>query len=225
MVWSELPGRHVTEETIMKPALLCLSAALAIGLTACDSSPAEIEIEDEAPVTPLQAKGGNGGGGNGGGGKGGGAITVSMSGHLAGAEQAISGKNDNRTLSAKGDYTLTMTIDLANLVCGDLPGSIPDESGLVALVQGQTPRLGTLDVKYDKTGPDAGRVDSWTTTIGQYKYWVQFFRWASADVSDNGVTTVSYRGGSIVVFKMKGRRFLSREQCFGSFVDYDLTAR
>ena len=202
----------------MKPALLCLSAALAIGLTACDSSP--VEIEDEALDTPLQAKGGNGGGG-----KGGGAITVSMSGHLAGAEQAISGKNDNRTLSAKGDYTLTMTIDLANLVCGDLPGSIPDESGLVALVQNQTPRLGTLDIKFDKTGPDAGRVDTWTTTIGQYNYRVQFFRWASADLSQNGVTTVSYRGGSIEVFKMKAKRFLSREQCFGAFVDYDLTAR
>ena len=202
----------------MKPALLCLSAALAIGLAACDSSPVEIEVE--ALGTPLHAKGGNGGGG-----KGGGAITVSMSGHLAGAEQAISGKNDNRTLSAKGDYTLTMTIDLANLVCGDLPGSIPDESGLVALVQGQTPRLGTLDVKYDKTGPDAGRVDSWTTTIGQNQYRVAFFRWASADLSENGMTTVSYRGGSIEVFKMKGRRFLSREQCFGDFVDYDLVAR
>ncbi len=208
----------------MKPALLCLSAALAIGLTACDSSP--VEIEDQALGTPLQAKGGNGGGGNGGGGGGGGGdLLVSMSGDFAGAEQAISGKNDQRTLSAKGDYTLTMTID-PNLVCGDLPGSIPDEVGLVALVQDDTLRLGTLDVKYDKTGPDAGRIDSWTTTIGQYKYWVQFFRWVSADLSDNGVTTtVSYHGGSIVVFKMKGKRILSREQCFGEFVDYDLMVR
>jgi hypothetical protein len=204
----------------MKPVLLCLTAALAIGLAACDGSP--VEIENEVPGTPLQAKGGNGGGGGGGGG--GGDLLVSMSGHLAGDEQAISGKNDQRTLSAKGDYTLTMTIDLSNLVCGDLPGSIPDESGLVALVQDQTPRPGTLDVKYDKTGPTAGRIDSWTTTIGQYKYWVQFFSWESAELSENGVTTVSYRGASIVVFKMKGRRFLSREQCFGSFVDYDLTA-
>ncbi len=206
----------------MKPAVLCLSAVLAIGLAACDSSP--VEIEDQALGTPLQAKGGGGNGG-GGGGTGGGDIAVSMLGHLDAAEQAISGKNDQRTLSAKGDYTLTMTIDLENLVCGDLPGSIPDESGLVALVQGQTPRLGTLDVKYDKTGPDAGRVDSWTTTIGQNQYRVAFFRWASADLSENGVTTVSYRGGSIEVFKMKGRRFLSREQCFGDFVDYDLVAK
>ncbi len=205
----------------MKPVLLCLTAALAIGLTACDGSP--VEIENEALGT-LQAKGGNGGGNGGGGGGGGGGLLVSMSGHLSGAEQTISGKNDNRTLSAKGDYTLTMTIDLANLVCGDLPGSIPDESGLVALVQGQTPRAGTLDVKYDKTGPDAGRVDSWTTTIGQNQYKVAFFRWASAELSENGVTTVSYRGGSIEVFKMKGKRLLSREQCFGDFVDYDMTA-
>jgi hypothetical protein len=215
----------------MKPVLLCLTAALAIGLTACDGSP--VEVENEALGT-LQAKGGNGGGGNGGGGggKGGGAITVSMSGDLVGEGQLISGKNSNRTLSAKGDYILTMNIDLVNLVCGNLPGTIPDSSGFVRRVQEATqaePLLGTLDIKYDKTGPDAGRIDSWTTTIGQYKYWVQFFRWASAGLTENDVTTVSYRGGSIVVFKMKGKRFLAREQCFvdvdkplPGFVNYDL---
>ncbi|MGD8726165.1 MAG: hypothetical protein PVH40_00905 [Gemmatimonadales bacterium] len=153
-------------------------------------------------------------------------LTVSMAGDFRGAEQVLGGKNDQRTLALKGDYTLMLALDLESLECGDLPGTIPDEPGLVAYVQGQTPRVGALDIKYDKTEPDAGRVDSWTTTIGDYDYRVQFFRWGSAGFTDGpDGTVVSYRGGSIEVFKMNRRKYISREQCFGAFVDYDLTVR
>ena len=207
----------------MKRVAIGFATGLALVLGACDGTP--METGYDASSIPLAAKGGNGGGGHGGGGGGGGtSLTISMTGDFSGAAQAISGKNDSRTLSAKGDYTLTMSLDLENLVCGDLPGSIPDESGLVAFVQGQTPRVGSLDINYDKAGPDAGRVDSWTTAIGANNYKVQIFRWDSATIDENGATTVRYRGGSIEVFKMKGKKYLSREQCFGSFVDYDLTA-
>jgi hypothetical protein len=69
-------------------------------------------------------------------------------------------------------------------------------------------------------------VDSWTTHIGRYDYQVQFFRWASSELTDGADgTVVSYRGGSIEVFKKKGGKYVSREQCFGAFVDYDLTVR
>jgi len=198
----------------MKSRVTGLIATLAFVMTfnACDDS--VVGADDEA-TAPLFKKGG---------GSGRRTVTIAMSGDLEAAAQAVSGKNDSRTLSAKGDYTLTMRLDLGSLVCGDLPGSIPDEPGLVAFVQGQTPLQGSVDIKYEKTGPDAGRVDIWTTTIGQYKYQVQFFRWASAELTQTGVTTVGYRGGSVMVFKMKGKRLLSREQCFGSFADYDLTA-
>lgn len=153
-------------------------------------------------------------------------LNVSMTGNLIGEEQVLSGKNDQRTLSLKGDYALTLAIDLETLECGDLPGTIPDEPGLVAFVQGQTPRVGALDLKYDKTAPDPGRVDIWTTTIGDYDYRVQVFRWGSADFTDGpDGTVVNYRDGSIEVFKMKRRKFISREQCFGAFVDYDLMVR
>ena len=45
----------------------------------------------------------------------------------------------------------------------------------------------------------------------------------SKDISETtDGSVVQYRGGSIEVFKMKGGRYLSREQCFGEYVDYDL---
>jgi hypothetical protein len=165
----------------------------------------------------------------GGGGNDGGAdatLSVALSGTLSGADQSVSGRNDARTVAVKGDYLLTLGVDLATLECGDLPGKIPDEPGLVAFVQERTPAVGTLDIKYDKTAPDPGRIDSWTVAIGEYDYWVQFFRWASSELSEvNGATVVDFTGGSIVVFKKQGGKYVSREQCFGPYVDYDLAVR
>jgi hypothetical protein len=192
--------------------------ALAFALSACTDGGATAPTVD---ASAFAAKKGGGGGGGGGGG-----IAVSMAGDLSGAEQTVSGRNDAQTISVNGDYTLTLDLDFATLECGDLPGSIPDESGLLAYVQSQTPRVGALSISYDKTTPETGQVDNWTTTIGSYNYRVQIFRWASNDYTDGADgTVVSYRGGSIEVFKMKRGRYISREQCFGNFVDYDLTVR
>jgi len=192
--------------------------ALALALPGCTDGGTTSPTVDSSAFTAKKGGGGGGGGGTG--------LTVSLSGHLSGAEQTVSGRNDAQTLSVKGDYTLALALDLATLECGDLPGSIPDEPGLLAYVQNQTPRVGALSISYDKTAPALGQVDNWTTTIGSYSYRVQFFRWASNDYIDGtDGTVVSYRGGSIEVFKMKRGRYLSREQCFGEFVDYDLSVR
>jgi hypothetical protein len=190
--------------------------ALVTVLAACAEGPTS------APdvTAPSLKKGGND--------KGGGdetGLAVTLSGTLTGAEQTVSGRNDARTLAIKGDYTLTLDLDLANLECKDLPGRIPDEPGLVAFVQQHTPAVGALDIAYDKTAPDQG-VDSWTTTIGGLDYKVQVFRWVSSELTEGADgTVVQYRGGSIEVFKKQGGKYLSREQCFGEFVDYDLTVR
>jgi len=192
--------------------------ALAIAVASCTEGATTAPTVD---ASAFAAKKGGGGGGGGGGG-----VSVSMSGDLSGVEQTVSGRNDAQTLTVNGDYTLTLDLDFATLECGDLPGSIPDEPGLLAYVQNQTPRVGKLSVSYDKTAPDPGQVDNWTTTIDGYSYRVQVFRWASNDYTDGiGGTVVSYRGGSIEVFKKKGGRYISREQCFGNFVDYDLTVK
>jgi hypothetical protein len=167
-------------------------------------------------------------------------LFVEMQGDLVGPEQLVAGRNDARAISIKGDYALTLNVNLTNLVCDyDWPGKIPDEPGLLAWVQEQTQSqtlIGRLEIEYDKTVPDsagqAGRVDSWTTTIGNYTYWVQFFRWATADLDENtNSTVVTYREASIGVFRMRGRRIISHEQCYrnppeeGDFVNYDLILR
>lgn len=146
--------------------------------------------------------------------------------------QMVNGKDDSRTLVVKGEYTLQMTVNLPSdpaVSCPEKPGRIAWEVGLIAFVQSYTAggRKGSLSIEYDKLlAPDQGRVDSWMTTIGNHEYTVAFFRWASATFSEAGsTTTVHYRGGSIEVFKKKGGRFVSREQCFGNYVDYDLTVR
>jgi hypothetical protein len=110
---------------------------------------------------------------------------------------------------------------LAVTLTGNLSGTEQTVSGRT-----HTPAVGTLDVKYDKTAPDPRRIDSWTVTIGEHDYWVQFFRWASSELTEaDGATVVDFTGGSIVVFKKQGGKYVSREQCFGEFVDYDLTVR
>lgn len=200
---------------------MTLALALAVALPACTDSGTTAPETD--PLAFAAKKGGGGGGGGTG-------LAVSMSGHLSGVEQTVSGRNDARTLTIKGDYVMKLAVDTVNLVCDyTLPGSIPDEPGLVKLVQKQPPQVGTLDIQYDKTQPDAagqaGRIDSWTTTIGAEKFWVQFFRWGTADLDETDGTVVTYRGASIVVFRMHGRKLVSHEQCFGPFVDYDLTVR
>jgi len=198
-----------------------LGAGLAVALSACT------DVGSTAPPVDSSvyaaAKGGGGGS------KG---LSVLLSGDLdGGAEpQTVGGRNDSRTLTIKGDYVLKLAVDLATLECDyTLPGTIPDEPGLVAFVQNHTPQVGTLDMKYDKTQPDAagqaGRIDSWTTTIGAEKYWVQFFRWGTADLDETDGTAVAYRGASVVVFRMHGRQLISHEQCFGNFLDYDLKVR
>jgi len=190
-----------------------LVVAAAVALSACTDLPTSSDVG-----APSLKKGGGGGGGT--------SLSVSMAGDFAGDEQVMSGKNDGQTLSVSGDYTLTLALDLATLECADLPGSIPDEPGLLAYVQSESPRVGALSITYDKAAPDVGQVDNWTTTIGSYNYRVQVFRWASNDSAEGtDGTVVSYRGGSIEVFKMKRGRYISREQCFGDFVDYDLTVR
>ncbi len=191
-----------------------LVGCMAVALLGCMETPTGSDTDG-----PSFKKGGGGGADAAG-------LTVSMAGNFSGAEQVLSGRNDQRTLALKGDFTMTLALDLGTLECGNLPGTIPDEPGLVAYVQGQTPRVGGLDLKYDKTAPDPGRVDIWTTTMGGYQYRVQFFRWESSDFTDGADgTVVNYRGGSIEVFKMKRGQYISREQCFGAFVDYDLMVR
>jgi hypothetical protein len=199
--------------------MLTLTIVGAAFLAACSRTPVGID-QDNSPS--ILAKKGGGGGGGGGGGT---ALSLAMTGDLVGPTQSVSGRNDSRTLAAKGDYQLEMRIDLDNLTCGDLPGTIPDVAGLVQLVQDATPATGTLDLNRDKRSADpSGRVDTWTTSIGSFSYEVQLFGWDSADVIENGSsTTVAYRGASIMVFKMRGKNRIAREQCFGSFVDYDVT--
>jgi hypothetical protein len=192
---------------------------LAVTLAGCADGPTA------APdVTAPSLK--KGGGGNGGGGDDTG-LAVTLTGTLSGTEQTVSGRNDARTLAVKGDYVLTLAVDLETLECGDLKGRIPDEPGLVAFVQEHTPAVGALDIGYDKTAPDPGRVDSWTTTIDGFDYKVQFFRWATSELTEGADgTVVQYRGGSIEVFKKQGGKYVSREQCFdGDVVTYTLTVR
>jgi hypothetical protein len=150
-----------------------------------------------------------------------------MTGDLVGTTQSIKGTNSASGISINDDYSLLMNLDIANLVCGDLPGSIPDEPGLVAFVQANTPRSGKLILSYDKSAPEPRQVDSWETTIGGLKYKVQVFRWTNLGHTElpGGTTLVTYRGGSVEVFKKKKGKILSREQCFGEFVDYDLTVQ
>jgi hypothetical protein len=202
----------------MTPRMIGFAITSVALLAACNQTPVGL---DQATSPTVLAK--KGGGGSGGGGT---ALSLAMTGDLVGSAQAVSGRNDSRTLSAKGEYQLEMRVDLANLTCGDLPGTIPDVPGLVQLVQEATPTTGTLDLSRDKLSSDpSGRVDRWTTTIGNSTYEVQLFGWDSADVIENDGTTVQYRGASIMVFEMKGKRRVSREQCFGSFVDYDVTVQ
>lgn len=153
-------------------------------------------------------------------------ISITTSGKLTGATQSLNGKNDANSITARGDYTWTMSLDLATLSCPQQPGAIPWESGLVAFVQGHTPRSGALNLNYSKPSGDPNRVDFWETNISPYDYRVQIFRWSSENSVNNldGSTTVFYRGGSIEVFKKQAGRIVSREQCFGNYVDYDLTA-
>lgn len=152
-----------------------------------------------------------------------------LPGYLDGASQNLKGAIDDRYITALGDYTLTMHLDLGTLSCPSMPGRIQWEPGLVAFVQSQTPRVGSLNLKYDKLlEPDQARVDSWVTAITPYEYTVQIFRWsggATWTLNADGSTTVSYCGGSIEVFKKRAGKFVSREQCFGNYVNYDLTAR
>jgi hypothetical protein len=213
--------RSGSEEGIMRLRTLqaaTLVAGLATASFACTDDGATGPAADSSVF--AAAKGG-GGGSNG--------LSVLLSGDLdGGAEpQTVGGRNDSRTLAIKGDYVLKLAVDTVNLVCDyTLKGKVPDEPGLVRLVQRQPPQVGTLDIQYDKTQPDAagqaGRIDSWTTTIGAEKFWVQFFRWGTADLDETDGTTVTYRGASIVVFRMHGRQIISHEQCFGPFLDYDL---
>ena len=155
-------------------------------------------------------------------------VLITLSGKLSGNPQTLSGSNTPDSITAGGDYVLTMGLTRATLSCPEQPGGIPWEPGLVLFVQDNTPRSGGLGVTYQKTSSNAGHVDSWRTHIGSYDYQVNFFRWSSENFVDNsdGSSTVLYRGGSIEVFKKKphAQNILSREQCFGNYVDYDLNA-
>ncbi len=154
---------------------------------------------------------------------------------FSGTAQTLQGSNGATSIVATGNYTLTMAVvnNIPNYPtsCPPMPGSIPWQSGLIGFVQTNTPRSGDLSINYDKTSPNPGSVDSWTTTItsadGTFDYKVSFFRWSSENFATNsdGSTTVFYRGGSIEAFKQRGGRFISREQCFGQYVNYDLTAK
>ena len=199
---------------------VAVAFALGVAIVGCTDVPtAAPEVN-----TPSLKKGGGGGGGGGGDG-GAPSFTVAMSGDLAGAGQQVSGKNDATSLTLTGDYELTLDV-LTGLECVDLPGRIPDEPGLLAFVQSNTPRVGSLDLQYDKTSADQTHVDRWTTTIGDHDFRVQIFRWGTTSIDEGSDgTTVSYRGGSIEVFKMKRGKYVSREQCFGPYVDYDLTVQ
>ncbi len=180
-----------------------LTLLVALG---CQQSP--IDPGTDANHPRLQ-RGGKGGGGN--------SVDVGMTGDLVGTTQSIKGTNSASGISINDDYSLLMNLDIANLVCGDLPGSIPDEPGLVAFVQANTPRSGKLILSYDKSAPEPRQVDSWETTIGGLKYKVQVFRWTNLGHTElpGGTTLVTYRGGSVEVFKKKKGKILSREQCFG----------
>ena len=153
-------------------------------------------------------------------------VKVTMAGQLSAATQTVSGRNDASSIVAKGNYTLTIGLDLLTLQCLKQAGSIPWEVGLVAFVQNHTPRSGALDINYKKPSGDPNEVDSWETQIDTYTYRFQFFRWSTfnSTINSDGSTTVLFRDGSVEVFKKKAGRMLSREQCFGAYLDYDLTA-
>lgn len=155
-------------------------------------------------------------------------VQIAMSGNLIGESQIVSGRNDARSIVAKGDYVLTMNLNLSALTCPAKPGTIPWESGLVAFVQSNTPRVGTLDLHYDKSGETVlGSVDSWTTEIGSYTYVFQVFGWSSKahTVRPDGSTLIEYRHASVEVFKKKGGKYISREQCFNEDVNYDVVVK
>jgi hypothetical protein len=224
LVMADRSGRTApdTEEGTMPSRSSKLAVPLLLAVAIAHAGCADAPTAAPEANAPILKKGGGGskpGGDDTG-------LAVTLTGTLGGTEQTVSGRNDARTLAIKGDYTLTLDVNLDSLVCGDLPGRIPDEPGLVAFVQQSTSAVGALDIAYDKTAPDPGRVDSWTTTIDGLDYKVQFFRWASSDLTEGADgTVVQYRGGSIEVFKKQGGKYVSREQCFGEFVDYDLTVR
>ena len=174
-------------------------------------------------------KGGNGSGGKGN--KGGGSpqsvVVTFMGPHLNGAPQPIRGTSTVDAVDVSGDYTMSLNLDLANLSCPEQPtGNIVWESGLVAFVQNNTPATGKLDLFLNKDGSFSGQgdVDSWTTKIGDFDYVFQMFRWSSHDITESveGTTFIEYRGASVEVFKKKRGKMISREQCFGNYMDYDV---
>ena len=155
-------------------------------------------------------------------------IQVGVAGQLAGATQPVSGRNDATAIVAKGSYTLRISgLDAATLQCPQQAGSIPWQPGLVLFVQDNTPATGALDLNFTKPSGDLNRVDFWEVKIDTYSYRFQFFRWGSSGsvLNADGSTTVSFRDGSVEVFKKQRGRIISREQCFGAYLDYDLTVR
>ena len=159
---------------------------------------------------------------------------------FTGATQTVRGTNTSTYFDIAGAYVLTMHLDLTAIppintsACPERVGRIPWQRGLIASVQQlllNGSGSGRLSVGYDKTTQSSNlhgsNVDSWVTTIGSYDYQVNFFRWSSSIMVDNGggSVTVLYRGGSIEVFKNQGNTTVAREQCFGNYVNYDLTVR
>lgn len=197
----------------MKSARLGTAVLTLVAFVACSTTEQPTPFEPGGPALARAS---------------GSSIQVAMTGQLAAASQLVSGRNDASSIVAKGNYALTMSgLDPSTLQCPQQAGSIPWEGGLVLFVQQNTPATGVLDLSFTKPSGDANRVDSWETKIGTYAYKFQFFRWGSSSSALNadGSTTVSFQDGSVEVFKKKGGRIVSREQCFGPYLDYELTAK
>ena len=196
------------------------TAVLTVMLVACSRAEQRAPVEPGEPIfarARAAAKSASGA-----------SIQATMTGQLGGATQKLSGRHDASTIVAKGNYLLPIRrLNLSTLKCRAQLGSIPWEPGLVLFVQSKTPSSGVLDLNYAKPTGAAGRVDSWEAPIDGYSYKFQFFRWSSSNSVTNadGSTTVSFRDGSVEVFKKKGGRILSREQCFGAYLNYDLTVK
>lgn len=176
------------------------------------------EHDSSAPLAPRFANGGAGGGG-------GPSIVFTVVGDIAGGPQALKGRNTASEIDADGAIALVLNMD--PLDCPVKPGSIPWEPGLVAFVQSasqSTSLSGVLDWHYEKQGGVAIHVNNWTLKIGEWSYKMQWYRETASHTEQPEATVVAYRNMAVEVFKNKGGKLVSREQCTGSTsVDADVT--
>ena len=167
------------------------------------------------PLAPRFAKGGGAGP----------SVIYTAVGDIAGGPQALKGSNTATQIDADGDIVLVL--NMGPLDCPQNPGSIPWEAGLVAFVQSASHSgslSGVLDWHYEKQGGVAIHNNNWTTRIGDLSYTMQWYRETASHTEYADSTVIQYRNMAVMVFKKKGGKTVSREQCAGTTsVDADVT--